>query len=79
MSIQRILRKYLYLKYEDFGEIAIMALLYEQNQEFDETKFKEENVIFFYINIKKDLDFMLNERKRHCKNRKEKKENENKK
>lgn len=71
MSVQKILRKNLKKSDKDFGQIAKMILFYEKNQEFDESLFDEENVTDFYLNIQKDLDFMLSERKRNNKNRKE--------
>lgn len=69
--MERILRKYMFLNDTDFGQIVKLAFLYTDNEDIEKANVKAENKHFFNMFVKKELDFMMKQRKRSSKNREE--------
>lgn len=75
MSIKKILKKYIFLSNEQFGQISKMAYRFEDGEEIDKNDTTIENQMFFKIYIQPDVEHMLNERKRSKENRERRKQN----
>lgn len=74
--MEKVLRKFIFLTDEQYGQIVRMCLKYSANEEITETDGTPENIIFFHFYVKKELDKVLKARERTRK-RKEAKQNEN--
>ena len=62
--LMKIFKNYTFLSNEEFGALFKMSIQYLENNSINENEFKKEYVMFFYIHLKKELDFMIKERNR---------------
>lgn len=69
--MENILRQFSYLNDEQYGLICKLAFLYVDGLEFPEDTDKKTR-IYFNINVKPKLDYMIKQRERTKRNRKEK-------
>ena len=62
--MNKVIKKYSYLKDEQYGQIVKMINRYESGEEISESFGNIENIIFFDRYVKKDVDKVLKERNR---------------
>lgn len=74
--LMKIFKNYTFLSNEEFGSLFKMAIQYIDNNSINENEFKKEYVMFFYVHLKRELDFMIKERNRKKKYYERRKTNE---